>query len=98
MLALDSVLISFFFYLPISIVIYDEKDVKHTVYIDPWFENPKCPESEKDPEACDLVLVTHGHFDHVGGAMPLLAKFKEAKCVCIFEVGEYLKGKGADEE
>ena len=31
------------------------------IYVDPWFDNPKCPASEKDPDRCDVIAVTHGH-------------------------------------
>ena len=36
------------------------------IYVDPWLENPKCPDAEKEPERCDVIAVTHGHDDHVG--------------------------------
>ena len=38
------------------------------IYVDPWFDNPKCPESEKQPERCDVLAITHGHGDHIGSA------------------------------
>lgn len=45
------------------------------IVIDPWLvTNPKTPEAYKKLEALgkvDLVLVTHGHFDHVADAAPL---------------------------
>jgi L-ascorbate metabolism protein UlaG (beta-lactamase superfamily) len=51
------------------------------IVIDPWLvTNPKTPEAYKKLEALgkvDLVLVTHGHFDHVADA-PALAKLNNA--------------------
>ena len=39
-----------------------------TVIIDPWFANPSSPMSADAVDRCDLLLVTHGHFDHMGDA------------------------------
>src|SRR5439155_19175468 len=41
------------------------------VYVDPWLDNPKCPESERDPERCDVIAVTHGHSDHLGSVVAI---------------------------
>lgn len=45
------------------------------IVIDPWLQtNPKTPEAYKKLEALgpvDLILVTHGHFDHMADAAPL---------------------------
>jgi L-ascorbate metabolism protein UlaG (beta-lactamase superfamily) len=38
-----------------------------TILIDPWFGNPKSDRAAKDVTRCDVMLVTHGHFDHLGG-------------------------------
>ena len=38
-----------------------------TILIDPWFGNPKSDRAAGDVKACDVMLVTHGHFDHLGG-------------------------------
>ena len=38
------------------------------VIVDPWvMGNPKCPEREKNIKKVDVLLCTHGHFDHIGG-------------------------------
>ena len=51
------------------------------IVIDPWLTtNPKTPPQYRKLEALghvDLILVTHGHFDHVADA-PALAKLNDA--------------------
>ena len=37
-----------------------------TLLIDPWFGNPNSPRAAADVDVCDVMLVTHGHFDHLG--------------------------------
>ena len=37
-----------------------------TILIDPWFGNPSSPKSHDQVDRCDLMLVTHGHYDHMG--------------------------------
>ncbi len=47
-----------------------------TLYIDPWLtDNPVCPPELKKPSRCDVVLLTHGHFDHVGDVKTLIESF-----------------------
>ena len=47
------------------------------IYVDPFLNgNPKCPESELEPGRCDLIVVTHGHGDHVGDTVAIHQKFK----------------------
>ncbi|MBC8120726.1 MAG: metal-dependent hydrolase [Gemmatimonadaceae bacterium] len=60
--------------------------------IDPWLKNPLNSEAKdgKDPVSAipkvDYILITHGHFDHVGEAVEL-AKKTGAKLVTNFELG-----------
>lgn len=64
------------------------------VYLDPWLDgNPKCPESELRPERCDIVAVTHGHFDHVS-AVAQLAEAFGPPIVAIHELGQWFDAQG----
>lgn len=46
-----------------------ESEAGTSILIDPWLGNPRSPITADDIERCDLMLVTHGHHDHLG-AMP----------------------------
>ena len=37
------------------------------VLFDPWFRNPRSPRAPATVDRCDLMLLSHGHFDHLGG-------------------------------
>jgi L-ascorbate metabolism protein UlaG (beta-lactamase superfamily) len=65
------------------------------IYVDPWFDNPKCPDSEKEPDRCDAIAVTHGHGDHVGSVVDLSKKFGPLPIVANVELKGWLKGQGA---
>lgn len=66
-----------------------------TLAIDPWINNP----SDKDKEALgkiarlDYILISHGHFDHVGDTIALQKK-TGAKVVAAFELGGQLMAAG----
>ncbi|MGZ4399100.1 MAG: MBL fold metallo-hydrolase, partial [Gaiellaceae bacterium] len=63
------------------------------IYLDPWLANPKCPESERQPERMDIVALTHGHGDHIGGVVELGKQFSPA-IVAINELANWLEQKG----
>ena len=64
------------------------------VLIDPWLDgNPACPEDLYDPGPIDLILVTHGHPDHIASCVPV-AKRTGAMVIANFEVGHWLMQKG----
>lgn len=44
------------------------------VLIDPWLGNPRSPKAADDIRKVDLLLVTHGHGDHLGDAVELAAR------------------------
>src|SRR5262249_59449753 len=64
------------------------------IYVDPWLSNPKCPDSEKEPERVDVVALTHGHSDHVGETVELSKKF-EPEIVALVELKGWLGDQGA---
>ncbi len=44
--------------------------------IDPWLTgNPACPKELQNPARCDLIVLTHGHADHVGDVPRLVERF-----------------------
>jgi L-ascorbate metabolism protein UlaG (beta-lactamase superfamily) len=60
---------------------------------DPWYTgNPSFPESAR-PRAADLVLVSHGHSDHITDAAAV-AKDTGATVVGISEITAWLASKG----
>ena len=65
------------------------------VYVDPWFDNPKCPDSEKDPDRCDVIAVTHGHGDHVGSVVDLTKRHGPLPVVAMVELKAWLEKQGA---
>jgi L-ascorbate metabolism protein UlaG (beta-lactamase superfamily) len=60
-----------------------------TVLIDPWFANPRSPKPADAVTACDLLLVTHGHDDHMGDAVALAARLRPV-WPCIHEMSLWL--------
>jgi L-ascorbate metabolism protein UlaG (beta-lactamase superfamily) len=64
------------------------------VLLDPWLrENPSCPEALKKPPKADVILVSHGHADHMGDLV-LCARESGATVVAIFELCDWLGRKG----
>jgi L-ascorbate metabolism protein UlaG (beta-lactamase superfamily) len=49
-----------------------------TILLDPWFGNPSSPRDQSQVTACDLMLVTHGHFDHFTDALAIASRTRPA--------------------
>jgi len=68
------------------------------IYVDPFLHgNPKCPESELEPERVDLVVLTHGHGDHVGDTLAIAQKFG-CPVVAQVELRGWLAGQGLPDD
>lgn len=79
-----------------------------TVLLDPWFGNPRSPKPAADVDRCDVLLVSHGHFDHLGSgpggvrdadALAIARRTKPA-WPCIHELSlwleQHLDGAGVE--
>jgi L-ascorbate metabolism protein UlaG (beta-lactamase superfamily) len=68
------------------------------IYVDPFLNgNPKCPESELEPERADLVALTHGHGDHVGDAVAIAQRLG-CPVVAPVELRGWLAGQGLGDD
>src|SRR2546421_2150190 len=58
---------------------------------------PAAPETLKTVDRCDLMLITHGHFDHIHDALEIA---RRTKCTIVtnHEIGVWLGSKGIDGE
>jgi L-ascorbate metabolism protein UlaG (beta-lactamase superfamily) len=66
------------------------------VLIDPWvMGNPAAPETLKNVDRCDVMLITHGHFDHIHDAVEIARRTKPT-IVCNHEISQWLGSKGLD--
>jgi L-ascorbate metabolism protein UlaG (beta-lactamase superfamily) len=64
--------------------------------IDPWLTgNPSVPDHLKSVDKVDIMVLTHGHGDHTGDAIPV-ATATGCKVLAPYEVGNWLKGQGVN--
>ncbi|MCW5982352.1 MAG: metal-dependent hydrolase [Bryobacteraceae bacterium] len=69
-------------------------DGGEVIVVDPWLGGPTYPK-DHDFQRIDVILITHGHFDHMPDAVGLAKRFKP-RVVCSFEIGVWLESKGVE--
>ncbi|MGH3077885.1 MAG: metal-dependent hydrolase [Gaiellaceae bacterium] len=68
------------------------------IYVDPFLTgNPKTPDDEREPERCDLILLTHGHGDHLGDTVAIHQRFG-CPVVAQVELRGWLTGNGVADD
>ena len=74
------------------------------IYVDPWKDfppgNEQFPKDEKVDDA-DIVLITHGHFDHLGDSVSIVtetSRYRQLKVLSNFEITLYLMEQGIKQE
>lgn len=65
----------------------------HRILIDPFITGNKLCDLNPDTVEADVILLTHGHGDHVGDTIEI-AKRTGAQVIAIVELAEYLSQKG----
>lgn len=61
---------------------------------DPWLSgNPSCPDAHRRPPVADIILVSHGHEDHIGDLLAC-ARDGRATVVAAPELCDWLGRKG----
>ena len=64
-----------------------------TILVDPFFDECPTASMKAADVACDAILLTHAHFDHVADAAAI-AKRTGAKVCCAFEIANWLGKQG----
>jgi L-ascorbate metabolism protein UlaG (beta-lactamase superfamily) len=70
------------------------------ILLDPWIEgNPKFPEAMKSDVIgqVDALVLTHGHFDHVGDLVSI-AQNTQATVLCMYDLVPWLTQQGVAED
>jgi L-ascorbate metabolism protein UlaG (beta-lactamase superfamily) len=67
---------------------------KQSVIFDPFLKDNPLAKIKPDDVKADAILVSHGHFDHVGDAVEI-SKNNNAIIIAPFELANYFQNKGA---
>jgi len=67
----------------------------HSIIIDPFITDNPLSKITPEEIKVDTILVTHGHFDHVGDAVTI-SKRNKATIIAPFELANYFQEKGAE--
>lgn len=65
----------------------------HTILIDPFINGNGQTDLEASEVTADVILLTHGHNDHVGDTVEI-AKRSDALVVAPFELAEFIESQG----
>ena len=66
---------------------------KH-VLVDPFLkDNPRCPKEMKNVDECDVMLITHGHSDHIADALDVAGR-TGCTVIGMYELVAWLGSKG----
>jgi L-ascorbate metabolism protein UlaG (beta-lactamase superfamily) len=66
------------------------------ILIDPWLVgNPSTPVQHKKVDHINLMLITHGHSDHMADAIPI-AQQTNPDVIANAEISQYLSSKGIE--
>ncbi len=63
--------------------------------IDPFFMGNKMADVRWDEVNPDVLVVTHGHADHMGDTMSI-AKATDCDVICVNEIAKYIQSRGID--
>lgn len=67
----------------------------HTILIDPFISGNGQTDLKASEESVDVILLTHGHNDHVGDTIDL-AKRNDALVIATFELATYIGSQGVN--